>query len=137
MPLTDFVETVKFYRPSFGNPLSSMLMREAFPAFDPNPKDEEAARRARNALQDQMSAAKQGGAQRVFAVKGTTRRRISRTVDSTLEVVSSAMGYSLVRSILTRKSHLSFSPYFVSQNLKRYINNHSTNELIMLMSSQK
>jgi len=36
-----------------------------------------------------------------------------------LEVVSLAMGYSWVSSILTRKSHLNFTPYFVSQVLKR------------------
>ena len=77
MPLTDFIDTVKFYRPSFGNPLGSMVMREAFPAFDPEPKDEEAAQRATNAMQEQMRAAKKGGAQRVFAVKGHTRRRFA------------------------------------------------------------
>ena len=77
MPLTDFIATVKFYRPSFGNPLGSMVMREAFPAFDPDPKDEEAAQRAMKAMQDQMIAAKKGGAKQVFAVKGHTRRRFA------------------------------------------------------------
>src|SRR5258707_11079771 len=47
------------------------------------------------------------------------RRRISRTVASTPAVVSSLIVYSLVSSILTRKSHLSFLPYCVSQVLTR------------------
>src|SRR6187551_2700771 len=46
-------------------------------------------------------------------------RRISRTVASTAAVVCSLMVYSLASLILTRNSHLSFSPYFVSQVLKR------------------
>src|SRR5215213_5363730 len=46
-------------------------------------------------------------------------RWISCTVASTAALVSSLMVYSLARLILTRKSHLSFSPYFVSQVLKR------------------
>jgi hypothetical protein len=54
-----------------------MVMREAFPAFDPDPKDEEAARRARQAMEAQMAAAKKGGAKQVFAVKGHTRRRFA------------------------------------------------------------
>src|SRR5215213_3307679 len=45
--------------------------------------------------------------------------RISRTVASTAALVSSLMVYSLASLILIRKSHLSFSPYFVSQVLKR------------------
>src|SRR5258706_11468732 len=49
------------------------------------------------------------------------RRRISRTVASTPAVVSSLIVYSLVSSILTRKSHLSFLPYCVSQVLTRNI----------------
>src|SRR5215211_6489463 len=47
------------------------------------------------------------------------RRRISRTVASTAALVSSLMVYSLASLILTRNSHLSFSPYFVSLVLKR------------------
>src|SRR5258706_13343188 len=47
------------------------------------------------------------------------RRRISRTVASTPAVVSSLIVYSLVSSILTRKSHLSFLPYCISQVLTR------------------
>src|SRR5687768_3055399 len=49
-------------------------------------------------------------------------RRISRTVASTAALVSSLMVYSLASLILTRNSHLSFLPSFVSQVLKRYIN---------------
>src|SRR6266487_4534708 len=51
-------------------------------------------------------------------------RRISRTVASTAALVSSLMVYSLASLILTRNSHLSFSPYFVSQVLKRNTHHH-------------
>jgi hypothetical protein len=52
-------------------------MTEAFPAFDPNPKDPAAAQRARQVMQEQMQAAQKGGARQVFAVKGTARRRFA------------------------------------------------------------
>src|SRR5258706_3802484 len=59
------------------------------------------------------------------------RRRISRTVASTPAVVSSLIVYSLVSSILTRKSHLSFLPYCVSQVLTRNIQLQTTHCLLV------
>src|SRR5688572_11253449 len=53
------------------------------------------------------------------------RRRISRTVASTATLVSSFMVYSLASLILTRKSHLSFSPSSVSQVLTRHNHNYA------------
>lgn len=76
MPLTDFCSTVKFYRPSFGNALGTMLLREAFPEFSAR-DDQEISQEHQKAQQGKMAAAWAAGAKRVFMVGGRIRRRFA------------------------------------------------------------